>query len=55
MNTEVLGKEAVTLTGKFVRLEPLSEAHIPAHALAGRDESIWKYMLYADLYDHYVA
>jgi len=49
MNTEVLWKKAVTLTGKFVRLEPLSEAHIPALALAGRDESIWKYMLYTDL------
>ena len=49
MNAEELWKTPVTLTGKVVRLEPLSEAHIPALALAGRDESIWKYMLYADL------
>ena len=46
MNTEELWKMPVTLTGKVVRLEPLREAHIPALALAGRDESIWKYMLY---------
>jgi len=49
MNAEELWKTPVTLTGKVVRLEPLSEAHIPALALAGRDESIWKYMRYADL------
>lgn len=49
MNLEELWKTPVTLTGKVVRLEPLREAHIPALALAGRDESIWKYMLYADL------
>ncbi|MCX6034300.1 MAG: GNAT family protein [Chloroflexi bacterium] len=46
MNAEEMWKTPVTLTGKVVRLEPLSEAHIPALALAGRDESIWKYMLY---------
>ncbi len=39
----------VTLTGGLVRLEPLSEEHIPGLAEAGRDESIWKYMLYGDL------
>jgi len=47
MNAEELWNNPVVLTGKVVRLEPLSEAHIPALALAGRDESIWKYMLYA--------
>jgi len=49
MNSEDLWKIPVTLTGKVVRLEPLSEAHIRSLALAGQDESIWKYMLYADL------
>jgi RimJ/RimL family protein N-acetyltransferase len=49
MNTEELWKTPVTLTGKVVRLEPLSEAHLPGLALAGRYEDIWKYMLYADL------
>jgi RimJ/RimL family protein N-acetyltransferase len=39
----------VTLTGKVVRLEPLTEAHIPGLTEAGKDESIWKYMLYGDL------
>lgn len=48
MTSEELWKTPVTLTGKVVRLEPLSEAHIPVLALAGRDESIWKYMLYAN-------
>lgn len=36
----------VTLTGKVVRLEPLSEAHIPGLAAIGLDESIWEHMLY---------
>jgi RimJ/RimL family protein N-acetyltransferase len=49
MNAEELWRTPVTLAGKVVRLEPLSEAHVPALALAGRYESIWKYMLYADL------
>ena len=49
MNAEELWKMPVTLTGNVVRLEPLSEAHIRSLTLAGRDESIWKYMLYANL------
>jgi RimJ/RimL family protein N-acetyltransferase len=36
----------VTLTGHVVRLEPLSEAHVADLAVAGRDESIWRYMPY---------
>ena len=39
----------LTLTGKVVRLEPLSEAHVAGLAEAGRDASIWKYMLYGDM------
>jgi RimJ/RimL family protein N-acetyltransferase len=39
----------VTLEGVLVRLEPLSEAHIPNLAVAGRDESIWRYMSYGYL------
>jgi RimJ/RimL family protein N-acetyltransferase len=39
----------VTLGGKFVRLEPMTEAHVPNLALAGRDKEIWKYMLYGNL------
>jgi len=39
----------VVLAGKIVRLEPTAEAHIPGLTEAGREESIWKYMLYGDL------
>ncbi|MDI6769661.1 MAG: GNAT family protein [Anaerolineales bacterium] len=36
----------VTLTGKVVRLEPLSERHAPDLTIAAHDERIWRYMLY---------
>ena len=49
MKTKNLWNTPVTLTGKIVQLVPLSMSHIPALTLAGRDESIWKYMLYANL------
>ena len=38
--------EPVTLTGRIVRLEPLSEAHISGLAKVGLDEKIWRYMRY---------
>src|SRR5690242_10343287 len=41
--------EPVVLTGKQVRLEPLSEAHIPGLAAAGSDPSIWRYMPYGQV------
>jgi RimJ/RimL family protein N-acetyltransferase len=41
--------EPVTLTGSIVRLEPLSEAHIPALAKVGLDERIWHYMRYGKI------
>jgi RimJ/RimL family protein N-acetyltransferase len=41
-----LWKKHVTLTGKVVRLEPLSEDHSKELAAAGKDSSIWAYMLY---------
>lgn len=41
--------QPVTLTGKVVRLEPLAEEHIPDLAIAARDESIWRYMLYGTM------
>lgn len=34
------------LTGKYVRLEPLSENHIPDLCRVGLDEHIWRYMRY---------
>lgn len=36
----------VTLTGRWVRLEPLSETHIPDLTVVGLDEEIWRYMRY---------
>jgi RimJ/RimL family protein N-acetyltransferase len=35
-----------TLEGQFVRLEPLSEAHVPGLAAIGLHDGIWQYMLY---------
>lgn len=39
----------VTLTGQVVRLEMLSEAHVPDLAAVGLDERIWRYMLYGNI------
>jgi RimJ/RimL family protein N-acetyltransferase len=41
--------EPVVLTGKHVRLEPLSEAHIPGLAVVGSDPTIWQFMPYGDV------
>jgi N-acetyltransferase len=38
--------QPVVLQGNWVRLEPLSEAHIPELSVAGRDEAIWEFMRY---------
>jgi RimJ/RimL family protein N-acetyltransferase len=38
--------EPVTLMGKFVRLDPLSEAHIPSLAEVGLEPEIWRFMRY---------
>jgi RimJ/RimL family protein N-acetyltransferase len=48
MSTD-LWRTPVTITGRIVRLEPLSEEHIPGLTEAGKDENIWKFMLYGDL------
>ena len=39
----------VTLTGKFVRLEPMTEAHIPALAEIGVGQEFWHFMLYGEM------
>ena len=40
----------VTLTGRFVRLEPMTEMHVPGLAAIGAgNEDIWKHMLYGDI------
>jgi len=41
--------EPVVLSGKHIRLEPLSEQHIPGLSIAGADPSIWRYMLYGEV------
>ena len=49
MTFEKIWNSPITLAGKVVRLEPLTTAHITGLAVAGRDESIWKYMVYGNL------
>jgi RimJ/RimL family protein N-acetyltransferase len=39
----------ITLKGKIVRLEPLSEAHVPGLTAVGIDQDIWRYMLYGEI------
>jgi RimJ/RimL family protein N-acetyltransferase len=39
----------VTLIGKYVRLEPLTEAHIPALAEIGTGQDFWQFMLYGEM------
>lgn len=41
--------QPITLTGRVVRLEPLSEAHIPDLTIAAQDENIWRFMLYGNI------
>jgi RimJ/RimL family protein N-acetyltransferase len=41
--------QPVTLTGQVVRLEMLSEVHVPDLAAVGLDERIWRYMLYGNI------
>jgi RimJ/RimL family protein N-acetyltransferase len=41
--TASMNLQPVTLTGRFVRLEPLSLAHVAALAEVGLDESIWQW------------
>ncbi len=36
----------VTLTGKVVRLEPLSEAHVPGLTAVGMNDEIWRWLPY---------
>ncbi len=47
MNT--LWETPITLEGRHVRLEPLTEAHIPALAAAGNDARIWQFMVYGQI------
>jgi N-acetyltransferase len=42
-------RNRVTLTGKHVRLEPMTEAHVPGLTAVGLEDSIWEHMLYGDV------
>lgn len=39
----------VTLTGNYVRLEPMTEAHTPGLAEIGVGQDFWDFMLYGDM------
>lgn len=39
----------VTLQGKYVRLEPLSESHIPGLTAIGAGQDFWDFMLYGNI------
>ena len=39
----------ITLTGKHVRLEPMTEAHAPALAEIGIGQSFWDFMVYGKI------
>ena len=41
----------VTLSGKHVRLEPMTEKHIPALAEIGVGQDFWDFMVYGDMDD----
>jgi len=39
----------IILTGRVVRLEPLKESHVSDLIVAGKDPSIWQFMVYGNL------
>lgn len=41
--------QPVQLSGYIVRLEPLSEAHVPDLAVVGQDEAIWQFLPYGNI------
>src|SRR5512141_1517990 len=41
--------EPITLVGKYVRLEPMTEAHIPGLTEIGVGQTFWDYMLYGNI------
>lgn len=42
----------VVLHGRYVRLEPMTAAHIPGLAEIGLEDSIWEHMLYGSIRTH---
>jgi RimJ/RimL family protein N-acetyltransferase len=43
---EMMDVKPVVLTGQYVRLEPMTEAHVAGLTAVGMDDSIWQYMPY---------
>ena len=41
--------QPLTLSGHYVRLEPLSTAHVPELASVGLEEGIWRFMRYGPI------
>src|SRR5512140_1551065 len=41
--------EPVTLTGQYVRLEPLTEEHVPGLTAVGLEDEIWQYLPYGKM------
>ena len=41
--------EPITLQGQHVRLEPMTEAHIPGLAQVGVGQAFWDFLLYGDM------
>jgi N-acetyltransferase len=41
--------EPVVLTGRYVRLEPMTDDHIPALTEIGAGQPFWNFMLYGDI------
>src|SRR5512147_2100080 len=49
MVERIMDIKPVVLTGKHVRLEPMTEAHIPALAEIGTGQDFWHFMLYGEM------
>jgi hypothetical protein len=41
--------QPLTISGRYVRLEPLSTAHVPELSSVGLEDSIWRYMRYGPI------
>ena len=41
--------KSVVLTGRHVRLEPMTEAHVPGLAEIGVGQNFWHFMLYGEM------
>jgi RimJ/RimL family protein N-acetyltransferase len=49
MAIELMKVEPLTLIGKYIRLEPMTEAHTQGLAEIGAGQTFWDYMLYGDM------